>query len=107
VVLSRTASSKCIAPAFPLSTCNVASASVSQCAVSKHPHDNQQPTAAQSGPGQVKVFKGHPAGVVSVRFRTQEGAQEALARMGGRFFGGRRIAAALWDGLTNYNVKVR
>lgn len=55
---------------------------------------------------QVRVFKGHPAGVVSVRFVTDEGAQEALRVMGGRFFGGRRISAELWDGITNYNVKV-
>jgi hypothetical protein len=52
------------------------------------------------------VFKGHPLGVVSVRFKTEEGVQAALQRLDGRFFGGRRIGAALWDGITNYNFKV-
>jgi hypothetical protein len=67
-----------------------------------------QGECAKMGPiEKVRLFKGHPAGAVSVKFRTEEGAQEALAKMNGRFFGGRRIAAALWDGTTNYNIKVR
>jgi hypothetical protein len=45
--------------------------------------------------------------VVSVRFRDEDGARACIARMEGRFFAGRRLSAALWDGVTNYNVKVR
>ena len=63
------------------------------------------PPTTPSSP-QVKVHKGHPAGVISVRFRDAEGAAAALERMDGRFFGGRRISAVMWDGVTNYNVKV-
>lgn len=42
-----------------------------------------------------------------MRFQTEEGAQACLERMNGRFFGGLQLTAALWDGVTNYNVKVR
>ncbi len=36
----------------------------------------------------------------------QEPADECVRIMNGRFFGGRQIEAAKWDGWTNYNVKV-
>lgn len=55
----------------------------------------------------VCVYKAHPQGVVSVRFRTEEAAQACITLMSGRWFGGRQIAAALWDGRTNFNVKMK
>jgi len=37
----------------------------------------------------------------------QEAADECVRIMNGRFFGGRQLEAAKWDGFTNFNVKVR
>jgi hypothetical protein len=56
---------------------------------------------------QIRVFKTHPDGVVSVKFKDIEPAQKCISLMHGRFFGGRRLEAALWDGFTNYSAKVR
>jgi hypothetical protein len=50
----------------------------------------------------VRVFKQHPGGVITVRFREPGDAQSALIKLHGRFFGGRRISAAMWDGHTNF-----
>ncbi|KAL4431027.1 hypothetical protein ABPG75_006283 [Micractinium tetrahymenae] len=54
----------------------------------------------------LRVFWGHPEGVVSVKFTALEPADECVRIMNGRFFGGQQIVAAKWDGWTNYNVKV-
>ena len=43
---------------------------------------------------------------MSVKFTTLEAADECVRLMNGRFFGGRQLAAAKWDGYTNLNVKV-
>ena len=56
---------------------------------------------------QVKVFAGNPKGIVSVKFKTEEGAQACLKKMHGRYFGGRQVTGKLWDGFTNYNVKLQ
>lgn len=48
------------------------------------------------------MFKEHPEGVVSVRFKTAEGAAACVERMNGRFFSGRQLVAHMWDGLVNY-----
>lgn len=48
------------------------------------------------------MFKDHPEGVVSVRFKTAEGVAACMKLMSGRFFGGRQLAAEMWDGLTNF-----
>ncbi|KAL4426855.1 hypothetical protein ABPG77_006641 [Micractinium sp. CCAP 211/92] len=55
----------------------------------------------------LRAFWGHPEGVVSVKFTALEPADECVRIMNGRFFGGRQIEAAKWDGWTNYNVKVK
>ena len=54
---------------------------------------------------QIRVYHYHPEGVVSIKFKQGEPAQECLKLMKGRFFGGRQLTAELWDGITNYNVK--
>ena len=56
---------------------------------------------------QVRVFAGNPKGIVSVRFKTVEAADKCIETMSGRFFGGRQLAAHMWDGHTNYNVKLQ
>ena len=56
---------------------------------------------------QVRVFAGNPKGIVSVRFKTVEAADKCIETMSGRFFGGRKLAAHMWDGHTNYNVKLQ
>lgn len=42
-----------------------------------------------------------------MKFKTEEGAQACLKKMDGRFFGGRQVVAKLWDGFTNYNMKLQ
>ena len=54
---------------------------------------------------QIRVHQYHPEGVVSIKFKKDDAAQECLKLMDGRFFGGRQLSAELWDGITNYNVK--
>lgn len=51
------------------------------------------------------MYQFHPEGVVSVKFKEEDAAQGCIKLMEGRFFGGRQVAAHLWDGITNYNVK--
>ncbi|KAK9475029.1 uncharacterized protein V1510DRAFT_409846 [Dipodascopsis tothii] len=41
-------------------------------------------------------------GVVSVRFQNADDAEECVDRMDGRFFGGRRITATIYDGEVRY-----
>ncbi|KAG2450736.1 hypothetical protein HYH02_004574 [Chlamydomonas schloesseri] len=53
----------------------------------------------------VRIFKHNPQGVVTVRFRTPDAAQACVGLMNGRYFGGRKLEAFMWDGFTNYNVK--
>ena len=55
-----------------------------------------------------RLFKAHPAGVATARYATEEAARAAIARLDGRFFAGRRVTAALWDGVTAFhNVRYR
>ena len=54
----------------------------------------------------IKIFKDNPEGVIKVVFRTSTAAERCLEVMNGRFFAGRQIEASLWDGVTNYEVKV-
>jgi len=53
---------------------------------------------------QVRLFAGNPKGVVSVKFKAEAAAKACVEKMDGRFFGGRQVAASLWDGFTNYNI---
>jgi len=52
---------------------------------------------------QVRVFASHPEGVVTVRFKQAEPAQACVSLMDGRFFGGSKLAAHMWDGFTQYH----
>lgn len=52
------------------------------------------------------VFKTNPEGVVSVRYKDSAQAQACVSLMQGRWFGGKQLSAAIWDGFTNYKVKV-
>lgn len=51
------------------------------------------------------AFGRHPRGVVTARFATPEDADACVAAMQGRFYGGRKVEAALWDGVTNYRAE--
>jgi HIV Tat-specific factor 1 len=53
----------------------------------------------------VCIFQYNPEGVATVKFKTEEAAHECVRIMHGRFFGGRKVEAALWDGFTDYYVK--
>ena len=52
------------------------------------------------------MFGTNPEGVVTVRFREEEAARACVVRMHGRFFGGRQLQAAMWDGFSNFHVRV-
>ncbi|XP_068757063.1 17S U2 SnRNP complex component HTATSF1-like [Montipora capricornis] len=52
----------------------------------------------------VIVFDRNKEGICSVAFTTFEAADACLPVMNGRWFGGRRISAERWDGVTNYKV---
>lgn len=53
---------------------------------------------------QVRVYAAHPEGVVTVKFKQEEPAHACVAKMNGRFFGGRQLIAHMWDGFTYYHV---
>ncbi|RUP46430.1 hypothetical protein BC936DRAFT_146964 [Jimgerdemannia flammicorona] len=50
----------------------------------------------------VILYDKSPEGVISVRFKENEGAVACIARMNGRFFGGRQVTAEVFDGKTKY-----
>jgi len=52
----------------------------------------------------VKVFEGNPEGVVVVIFEEFEPAKKCIEVMNGRWFAGKQIFAAYYDGWTNYKV---
>ena len=53
----------------------------------------------------VKIFHTNPEGVVTVKFREEEAAEKCIQLLDKRFFGGRQLAAAMWDGFSSYHVK--
>uniref|UniRef100_A0A9J8CQX8 17S U2 SnRNP complex component HTATSF1 n=1 Tax=Cyprinus carpio carpio TaxID=630221 RepID=A0A9J8CQX8_CYPCA len=58
--------------------------------------------------GQVKkviIFDRHPDGVASVAFKDPEEADMCQTALNGRWFGGRKLSAQLWDGVTDYQVE--
>ncbi|XP_058646256.1 HIV Tat-specific factor 1 [Onychostoma macrolepis] len=58
--------------------------------------------------GQVKkviIFDRHPDGVASVAFKEPEEADMCQTALNGRWFGGRKLSAELWDGVTDYQVE--
>uniref|UniRef100_A0A672SPW5 17S U2 SnRNP complex component HTATSF1 n=1 Tax=Sinocyclocheilus grahami TaxID=75366 RepID=A0A672SPW5_SINGR len=58
--------------------------------------------------GQVKkviIFDRHPDGVASVAFKEPEEADVCQAALNGRWFGGKKLSAQLWDGVTDYQVE--
>ncbi|XP_022536803.1 HIV Tat-specific factor 1 isoform X1 [Astyanax mexicanus] len=58
--------------------------------------------------GEVKkviIFDRHPDGVASVAFKEPEEADMCQTVLDGRWFGGRKLSAQLWDGVTDYQVE--
>ena len=53
---------------------------------------------------QVKVYPHHVDGVASVKFKAPDAAAKCVSLMSGRFFGGRQVAADLWDGIAKYGL---
>jgi HIV Tat-specific factor 1 len=52
----------------------------------------------------VRVFEHHPEGVVSVKFRDPADADACRVKMHGRWFGGRQLSAAMYDGRTDLDA---
>mmetsp|Transcript_12157 Transcript_12157/g.34211 ORF Transcript_12157/g.34211 Transcript_12157/m.34211 type:complete len:481 (-) Transcript_12157:70-1512(-) len=55
----------------------------------------------------LRVFTGNPEGVISIRYKQEEHAEACVKLMNGRFFGGQQVVAHMYDGHTNYNVKLQ
>jgi hypothetical protein len=53
----------------------------------------------------LSIFSRHPEGVIMVKYASAGAAADALAAFSGRFFGGRRIAAGYWDGVTDFKAE--
>ncbi|XP_056141237.1 HIV Tat-specific factor 1 [Lampris incognitus] len=53
----------------------------------------------------VIIFDRHPDGVASVAFKEPDHADACLLALDGRWFGGRKLSAQLWDGTTDYQVE--
>ncbi|XP_064628383.1 17S U2 SnRNP complex component HTATSF1-like [Lineus longissimus] len=53
----------------------------------------------------VTVYDRHPEGVATVGFKEPEEADTCLEALNGRWFGGRQLSAAAWDGKTKYEIK--
>ena len=52
------------------------------------------------------LLQRHPEGVASVAFRDFEAADQCVAAMNGRWFGGKQLEVFKWDGITNYQVRL-
>eukprot|EP00160_Parvularia_atlantis_P005572 Unigene14799_Nuclearia_a/m.44487 Unigene14799_Nuclearia_a/g.44487 ORF Unigene14799_Nuclearia_a/g.44487 Unigene14799_Nuclearia_a/m.44487 type:complete len:212 (+) Unigene14799_Nuclearia_a:464-1099(+) len=52
----------------------------------------------------VTVFDRHPDGVCSVKFKDEAAAAACVELMDGRYFAGRRVEAAIYDGATKYDA---
>uniref|UniRef100_A0A6U9SL28 RRM domain-containing protein n=1 Tax=Picocystis salinarum TaxID=88271 RepID=A0A6U9SL28_9CHLO len=55
----------------------------------------------------LRIYKRHPLGVVTVCFKRREGAEKCIEAMDGRFYDGRKIKAHFWDGKTNFQEESR
>jgi HIV Tat-specific factor 1 len=53
----------------------------------------------------VKIYDKNPEGVMSVKYADPESALLCIKKMDGRFFGGQKISAYLWDGKEKFEEK--
>jgi HIV Tat-specific factor 1 len=53
----------------------------------------------------VVIFDRHPEGVMQIYMTTPEEADAVVTLFNNRFFGGKRISAFLWDGVTKYKIE--
>ncbi|KAK8789658.1 hypothetical protein WA171_001749, partial [Blastocystis sp. BT1] len=54
----------------------------------------------------ITVFDTNPNGIVVVKFKSANAADNCVKKMDGRFFAGRKLKAYFWDGHTDYRVKI-
>ncbi|XP_066930853.1 17S U2 SnRNP complex component HTATSF1-like [Clytia hemisphaerica] len=53
----------------------------------------------------VIIFDRNPEGIASILFHEPEMADECIQTLNGRFYGGRTISAATYDGVTSYKIE--
>ncbi|KAG0324923.1 hypothetical protein BGZ99_001282 [Dissophora globulifera] len=53
----------------------------------------------------VIIYDRNPDGVVSVRFKDKESAEDCVRLMSGRYFAGQQVTAEIYDGHTKYEVQ--
>ena len=53
----------------------------------------------------ITLYERHPDGVVCIRFKSPVSAESCIKAMDGRWYGGRRVKAGYWDGVTDFKVK--
>eukprot|EP01052_Picozoa_sp_SAG31_P026748 SAG31_NODE_2448_length_5673_cov_3.113922_2_plen_198_part_00 len=69
-------------------------------------YDEVEEEMEKIGPvDKITVFERHPAGVVSVRFKTAATAELAIERLNGTKLSGRPITVEYFDGITDYRWK--
>eukprot|EP01112_Ceratiomyxa_fruticulosa_P011829 TRINITY_DN3248_c0_g1_i1.p1 TRINITY_DN3248_c0_g1~~TRINITY_DN3248_c0_g1_i1.p1 ORF type:complete len:380 (+),score=104.06 TRINITY_DN3248_c0_g1_i1:238-1377(+) len=56
------------------------------------------------GVEKVQIFEFNPDGVMVIKFEEHSGAEKAVEKLNGRFFGGKRLEVDYYDGLTDYHV---
>lgn len=53
----------------------------------------------------VEIYDLHPEGVAAVTFNEFEDADKCVSLMNGRWFAGRQLSAASWDGRTKFKIE--
>ena len=53
----------------------------------------------------ITIFASNPKGIILVRFKEPTAATTAIEQFNGRMFGGMKVEAHFWDGVTDYAVK--
>jgi len=53
----------------------------------------------------ITMFEGNPEGAVAIKFKSGSSAEKCIDIMHGRFFGGKAIECAYFDGITNYKAQ--
>jgi HIV Tat-specific factor 1 len=50
-----------------------------------------------------QIFEEHPQGIIKIKFKTPSGAEKCIQALNGRFYNGKTVEVAYWDGKTDYS----
>jgi len=57
------------------------------------------------GVEKIQIFEFNPEGVMVIKFTEHEGAEKAVEKLNGRYFGGKQLFVDYYDGITDYFVE--